>query len=78
MWAEFAAAEAHKRAGEDEEGGPAKRSKAEPLSDAVLEVLSEVREVLFDDTCLGFVGLAQQQGVRQLQFPAEACPCCCL
>lgn len=51
MRAEFAAAaEARKRAGEEEEGGPAKRSKAEPLSDAVLEVLNEVR------ACWGFGG----------------------
>lgn len=43
MRAEFAAAaEARKRAGEDEEGGPAKRSKAEPLSDEVMGVLNEV------------------------------------
>lgn len=44
MRAEFAAAaEARKRAGEDEEGGPAKRSKAEPLSEEVMAVLNEVR-----------------------------------
>jgi hypothetical protein len=44
MRAEFAAAaEARKRAGEEEEGGPAKRSKAEPLGDEVLAVLNEVR-----------------------------------
>lgn len=47
MRAEFAAAaEARKRAGEEEEGGPAKRSKAEPLSDAVLEVLNQVSQGL--------------------------------
>lgn len=44
MRVEFAAAaEARKRAGDEEEGGPAKRSKGEPLGDAVLEVLNEVR-----------------------------------
>jgi hypothetical protein len=44
MRAEFAAAaEARKRAGEEEDGGPAKRSKGEPLPDAVLEVLNQVR-----------------------------------
>lgn len=37
-----AAAEARKRAGEEEEGGPAKRSKGEPLGADVLEVLNEV------------------------------------
>jgi hypothetical protein len=46
MRAEFAAAaEARKRAGEDEEGAaPSKRSKGEPLGDAVLEVLNQVRD----------------------------------
>lgn len=37
-----AAAEARKRAGEEEEGGPAKRSKGEPLGADVIEVLNEV------------------------------------
>jgi hypothetical protein len=46
MRAEFAAAaEARKRAGEDEEGAPSKRSKGEPLGDAVLEVLNQVRHI---------------------------------
>lgn len=47
MRVEFAAAaEARKRAGEDEEGGPAKRSKGEPLPDAVLEVLNQTNAEL--------------------------------
>ena len=37
-----AAAEARKRAGGEEEGGPAKRSKGEPLGDEVMEVLNQV------------------------------------
>lgn len=48
MRAEFAAAaEARKRAGEDEEGAaPSKRSKGEPLGDAVLEVLNQTNTQL--------------------------------